>query len=622
MATSCRLPKSAQTSHHFFLCYPKSTAGPQPNSLTYTSDHPASTITEAQTVAAATATHLALETERQHNIIMSHLHFRKAMALPSRMAQYLKRRQSRKSGKVSQKKHQAAAYQMISSTNPNPRKRSSEDITDATRDVSADRFIDADAAPPQKRPRWPVVEGRDEFRPSRPRKRSSDEFDEASSDASSDRFVDADAPPPQKRPRWPATEDSGECEFNPFIEKKSRSLAEDIADATAHEDRDPFDYDELASHVQRYRSLAEEIADATAHEDGEAFDDEADEAPSTARFKSLAEELAYALVNESGDELDKDEETKSPQRHPLADELADATADADGNPFEDEELVGMTIAKAGGLSYVEATIDLAHLSFDHGTPTSFRPLRPLAEELTDVTAYEDIEPFDNLDELSSGLPGLTDDDDSNSIFDGGSVGDPQNAPTEEESLSLKHKALVPQLQGRSLADELFDATSEEEGNPFAEADADLHLRLHSLEDQIADALSRNIGQGLDDVDSAPRMCLNSPAKKMLDSIASEGEDISDIEYDASFITALETLSENDFHIEDDDAPTKGRRRRSLADEIADATWGEEGDPFDVAEDSPANDTTSEPSAEVRKRPFWLWTKYPSTPMLLGGCPMQ
>ncbi|KAK3486224.1 hypothetical protein B0T13DRAFT_407712 [Neurospora crassa] len=459
---------------------------------------------------------------------MSHLHFREAMALPSRMAQYLERRQSRKSGKVSKKKHQAAAYQMISSTNPNPRKRSSEDITDATRDVSADRFIDADAAPPQKRPRWPVVEGRDEFRPSRPQKRSSDEFNEASSDASSDRFVDADAPPPQKRPRWPATEDSGECESNLFTEKKSRSLA---------------------------------------------------------------------------------------------DELADATADEDGNPFEDEELVGMTIAKAGGLSYVEATIDLAHLSFDHNTPTSFRPLRPLAEELTDVTANEDIEPFDDLDELSSGLPGLTDDDDSNSIFDGESVGDHQNAPTEEESLSLKHQALVPQLQGRSLADELFDATSEEEGNPCAEADANLHLRLHSLEDQIADALSRTIGQGLDDVDSAPRMCLNSPAKKMLDSIASEGEDISDIEYDASFITALETLSENNVHIEDDDAPTQGRRR-SLADEIADATLGEEGDPFDVAEDSPANDTTSEPSAEVRKRPFWLWRKYPSTPLLLGGCPMQ
>lgn len=283
---------------------------------------------------------------------MSHLHFREAMALPSRIAQYLKRRQSRKSGKVSKKKHQAAASQMISSTNPNPRKRCSEEITDATHDVSVDRFIDADAAPPPKRPRWPVVEGRDEFRPSRPRKRSSDE---ASSDASSDRFVDADAPPPLKRPRWPATEDSGECEFNPFKEKKSRSgaLAEEIADATAHEDRDPFDHEELTSHVQRYRSLAEELADATAHEDGEAFDDETDETPSTPRFKSLAEELADALAGESGDKLDEDEETKSPKRRSLADELADATADEDGNPFEDEELVSMTIAKAGGLSYVE-----------------------------------------------------------------------------------------------------------------------------------------------------------------------------------------------------------------------------------------------------------------------------
>lgn len=255
----------------------------------------------------------------------------------------------------------------------------------------------------------------------------------------------------------------------------------------------------------------------------------------------------------------------------------------------------------------QATIDLAHLSFDHSTPTSFRPLRPLAEELTEVTANEDIEPFDDLDELSSGLPELTDDDDSNSIFDGGSVGDHQNALTEDESLSLNHKALVSQLQGRSLADELFDATSEEEGNPFEEADTDLHLRFHSpdVEDQIADVVSRNIGQGLDDVDPAPRMCLDSPAKKMLDSIASEDEDISDIEYDASFITALETLSENDFHIEDEDAPIQWRRR-SLADEIADATLGEEGDPFDVAENSPADNTTSEPSAEVRKRPFWLW----------------
>ncbi|KAK3486663.1 uncharacterized protein B0T23DRAFT_230992 [Neurospora hispaniola] len=553
---------------------------------------------------------------------MSHLHFREAMVLPTRIAQYLKRRQSRTSGKVFKKKHQAAASQMTSSTNPNPRKRSSEEITDATREVSVDRFIDADAAP-QKRPRWPAVEERDEFRPSRPRKRSSDEFDEASSDASSDRFVDADAPPPQKRPRWPATEDSGDCEFSPFKEKKSRSgaLAEEIADATVHKDRDPFDHEELASRVQRYRSLAEELADATAHEDGEAFDDEADEAPSTPRFKSLAEELADALASESGDELDEDEETKSPKRRSLADELADATADEDGNPFEDEELVGMIIAKAGGLSYVEATIDLGHLSFDHSTPTSFRPLRPLAEELTEVTANEDIEPFDDLDELSSGLPELTDDDDSNSIFDGGSVGGHQNAPTEDESLSLNHKALVPQLQGRSLADELFDATSEEEGNPFEEADADLHLRFHLLEDQIADAMSRNFGQGLDDVDSAPRMCLDSPAKKLLDSIASEDEDISDIEYDASFITALETLSENDLHIEDEDAPIQGRRR-SLADEIADATLSEGGDPFDVAEDSPADNTTSEPSAEVRKRPFWLWRKYPSTSMLLGGCPMQ
>lgn len=255
-----------------------------------------------------------------------------------------------------------------------------------------------------------------------------------------------------------------------------------------------------------------------------------------------------------------------------------------------------------------ATIDLAHLSFDHSTPTSFRPLRPLAEELTtEVTAHEDIEPFDDLDELSSGLPELTDDDDSNSIFDGGSVADPQYAPTEEESLSLNHKALVSQLQGRSLADELFDATSEEEGNPFEEADADLHLRFHSLEDQVADAMSRNIGQGLNDVDSALRMCLevDSPVKKLLDSIASEDEDISDIEYDASFITALETLSENDLHIEDEDAPIQ-ERRRSLSDEIDDATLGEEGGPFDIAEDSPANNTTSEPSAEVRKRPFWLW----------------
>lgn len=203
----------------------------------------------------------------------------------------------------------------------------------------------------------------------------------------------------------------------------------------------------------------------------------------------------------------------------------------------------------------------------------------------------------------SGLPELTDDDDSNSIVDG-SFGEHQNSLTEEESPSLDHEALVSQLQGRSLAEELFDATSDEEGDPF-EGDTDFQLRFHSLEEQIADAMSHEIGQGLDDIDSAPLMRLDSPAKKLLDSIANEDEDISDIDHDASFITALETLSENDFHIEDEDAPIQGRRR-SLADEIADATMGEEGDPFDDKEDSPADNMASELSAEVRKRPFWLW----------------
>ena len=131
---------------------------------------------------------------------MSHLHLRQAMALPSRIAQYLKRHQfnqqmKRKSGKMNKKRRQDAVDQTVQPTNPNPRKRSSAEITDATRDASIDRFLDADAAPPQKRPRWPVFEERDGFRPSRPRKRSSDEFEEVSSDASSDRFVDADAPP-------------------------------------------------------------------------------------------------------------------------------------------------------------------------------------------------------------------------------------------------------------------------------------------------------------------------------------------------------------------------------------------------------------------------------------------
>ncbi|KAK1783336.1 hypothetical protein QBC45DRAFT_388845 [Copromyces sp. CBS 386.78] len=450
---------------------------------------------------------------------MSHLHLREAMALPSRIAQYLKRHQSsqqmkRKPGKMFKKKRQDAVDQTVQPTDPNPRKRSSEEITDATRHAFIDRFIDTDAAPPQKRPRWPVVEGRDEFRPARPRKRTSDEFGDLSSDASSDRFIDADAPPPQKRPRWPAAED---CDGSTSLpEKQSRSPTEEIANVTAHEDTDSSDCEELVSPAKRIRSLAEEIADATCHEDGEPFDDEA---PFTAHSMSLAEELADALASESesSDDFDDDEQANFPKRRSLVDELADATANEDGNPFDDQELtvpnpltlladefVGTTVADAGDASYLE--------------------------------------PFDDPDELFSGLPDLTDNDDDDNIL----------IVSCEDSQSLKDDAFVSSLQGRCLAEEILDATSD----------------------------------------------------------------------DASFITALETLSDDESFTEDEEAPICGRRR-SPADEIADATSGEEGDPFDVDEDLPADMMmASESSAGVPNRPLSLWRKYLSTPVLLGGCPMQ
>ncbi|KAK3954074.1 hypothetical protein QBC32DRAFT_385682 [Pseudoneurospora amorphoporcata] len=435
---------------------------------------------------------------------MSHLHLREAMALPSRIAQYLKRHQSnqqmkRKPGNMFKKKRQDAVDQTVQSTDPNPRKR------------------------------------------------TSDEFGHLSSDASSDRFIDADAPPPQKRPRWPAAED---CDGSTSLpEKQSRSPTEEIANVTAHEDTVSSDCEELVSPAKRIRSLAEDIADATCYEDGEPFDDEA---PFTAHSRSLAEELADALASESESSDDFDD-----------DELADATANEDGNPFDDQEptvpnlltlladeFVGTTVADAGDASYLEAIIDLSHFSFTHCNPTSFRPLRSLAEELAQAIANEDIEPFDDPDELFSRLPELTDNDDDVSILIVSCGG----------SQSLKGNAFVSSLQGRCLAEEILDATSDEY--------------------------------------------------------------ISETGNDASFVTALETLSDDESFTEDEEAPICGRRR-SLADEIADATSGEEGDPFDVDEDLPADMMmASESSAGVPNRPLSLWRKYLSTPVLLGSCPMQ
>ncbi|CCC09646.1 hypothetical protein SMACR_03678 [Sordaria macrospora] len=426
---------------------------------------------------------------------MSHLHLRQAMALPSRIAQYLKRHQfnqqmKHKSGKMNKKRRQDAVDQTVQPTNPNPRKRSSAEITDATRDASIDRFLDADAAPPQKRSRWPVFEERDGFRPSRPRKRSSDEFEEVSSDASSDRFIDADAPP-QKRPRWPAAEDCGDSTSLPEKHSRPHAEVEEIPDAIAHGDMDSFDCEEPVSPAKRFRSLAEELTDATSHEDGEAFDDEDDETLSTARSTSLAD----ALSNESCDDFDEHEYTYSTRRRSLADEIADATADEDGNPFEDQELIDPNIPT---------------LLMDSLAPLRLRLVIHILSSISIVLC--------------------------------------------EESLSLDHEAGVSQFQGRSLADELFDATSDEVGDAFEEAETDVQLRFHSLEEQVAYGMSHEIGQELHDIDSAHLMRLDSPAKKHADSIASEDEDISDTESDASFVTALKTLSDSEFLTEDENTP--------------------------------------------------------------------
>lgn len=138
---------------------------------------------------------------------------------------------------------------------------------------------------------------------------------------------------------------------------------------------------------------------------------------------------------------------------------------------------------------------------------------------------------------------------------------------------------------------------------FEDEDTAFQLRFHSLYDQITDAMSQEMGQEVHDIDSARPMRLDSPAKKLLDSVDYEDEDLSDDEHDASFVTALETLSENGCLTDDQDVPIQGRRR-SLADEIADATFWEEGDPFDDEDGSAAGNVTCEPSVEVRRR--WSW----------------
>lgn len=191
-----------------------------------------------------------------------------------------------------------------------------------------------------------------------------------------------------------------------------------------------------------------------------------------------------------------------------------------------------------------------------------------------------------------GLPGLTNDDESIPL-----------SPCEVSHPSLEHEALLPLIQEGSLPYVLFDAIHHEEGD--LETDTDFELRFHSLEGQISDAMSDEFGQGLDDSGSALLMRLDSPAKKLLDSIANVDEDTSDSERDASFITAPETLSENGFLAEDPDSPLP-ERRRSIANEIVDATLGEEGNPFDVERERLSDILTSEPSAEACERPHSLW----------------
>ncbi|KAK3400515.1 hypothetical protein B0T20DRAFT_494334 [Sordaria brevicollis] len=189
---------------------------------------------------------------------------------------------------------------------------------------------------------------------------------------------------------------------------------------------------------------------------------------------SLAEELADALANERSGEVDDDGQAKFPGHRLLADELNDATANEYGSPFYEEQFsypilftlltkgtIGTINVVAGEPPYVKITHDLAHTSFVYCDSSSLRPSRSLAKELAEGIANEDVEPFSHSDEFLFGLAELTDGNDR------------------------------------------FPAA------------------IHPVEEHVADAISDKVGQGLNDGGSAILMRLDSPAKTLLDSIATQ-----------------------------------------------------------------------------------------------------